>query len=167
MLVFYNANLWSLVIGFVIALPGEAIRLWGVSWTGSETRTTGAAGGTFLIISGPFAYVRNPLYIGNILLYLGFGVMSFALFPYLQIIAICFFLWQYNSIIKYEEKYLYEKFGNDYNNYIKNVRSIIPRLTPYKNSSVEQPPFNFKAGLRSEKRSVQAFISISLVILIY
>ena len=92
--------------------------------------------------------------------------MSFALFPYLQIVAICFFLWQYNSIIKYEEKYLYEKFGNDYNNYIKNVRSIIPRLTPYKNSSVEQPPFNFKAGLRSEKRSVQAFISISLVILI-
>jgi len=166
MLVFYNANLWSLVIGFVIALSGEAIRLWGVSWTGSETRTTGAAGGTFLIISGPFAYVRNPLYIGNILLYLGFGVMSFALFPYLQIVAICFFLWQYNSIIKYEEKYLHEKFGNDYANYIKNVRSIIPRVTPYKNSSLEQPPFNFKAGLRSEKRSVQAFISISLVILI-
>jgi protein-S-isoprenylcysteine O-methyltransferase Ste14 len=166
MLVFYNANLWSLTIGFAIALAGEAIRLWGVSWTGSETRTTGAAGGTFLIISGPFAYVRNPLYIGNILLYLGLGVMSFALFPYLQIIAICFFLWQYHSIIKYEEKYLRDKFGDDYTDYLKNVRSIIPRLTPYKNFSVEQPPFNLKAGLRSEKRSVQAFIGISLVIII-
>jgi len=166
MLAFHNANLWSLVIGFAVALTGEVIRLWGVSWTGSETRTTGAAGGTFLIISGPFAYVRNPLYIGNILLYLGLGIMSFALFPYLQIIAICFFLWQYHAIIKYEEKYLQIKFGNNYTEYTKKVRSIIPRITPYKNSGVDQPPFNIKAGLRSEKRSVQAFISISLVIII-
>lgn len=167
MLVFYNANIWSLIIGFLIALTGEAIRLWGVSWTGSETRTTGAAGGTFLIISGPFAYVRNPLYIGNILLYLGLGIMSFALFPYLQIVAICFFLWQYHLIIKYEEKYLQNKFGNDYIDYIKNVRSIIPRITPYKNSAVDQPPFNLRAGIVSEKRSMQAFMVISLVIIIF
>ena len=167
MLVFYDANIWSLIIGFVIALTGEAIRLWGVSWTGSETRTTGAAGGTFLIISGPFAYVRNPLYIGNILLYLGLGIMSFALFPYLQIIAICFFLWQYHAIIKYEENYLQKKFENDYTDYIRNVRSIIPRITPYKNSAVDQPPFNLRAGLVSEKRSMQAFMVISLVIIIF
>lgn len=166
MLVFYNANIWSLLIGFVVALTGESIRIWGVSWTGSETRTTGAAGGTFLIISGPFAYVRNPLYIGNILLYLGLGIMSFALFPYLQILAICFFLWQYHLIIKYEEKYLRNKFKNDYTDYIRNVRSIVPRITPYKNSAVDQPPFNLKAGLVSEKRSMQAFIGISLVIII-
>jgi len=166
MLVFYDANIWSLIIGFVIALTGEAIRLWGVSWTGSETRTTGAAGGTFLIVSGPFAYVRNPLYIGNILLYLGLGIMSFALFPYLQIIAICFFLWQYHLIIKYEEKYLQNKFENDYTDYVRNVRSIIPRITPYKNSAVDQPPFNLRAGLVSEKRSMQAFMVISLMIII-
>jgi protein-S-isoprenylcysteine O-methyltransferase Ste14 len=166
MLVFYDANIWSLIIGFVIALTGEAIRLWGVSWTGSETRTTGAAGGTFLIVSGPFAYVRNPLYIGNILLYLGLGIMSFALFPYLQIVAICFFLWQYHSIIKYEEKYLQNKFENDYVDYIRNVRSIIPRITPYKNSALDQPPFNLRAGLVSEKRSIQAFMIISFVIII-
>ncbi|MBT8377732.1 MAG: isoprenylcysteine carboxylmethyltransferase family protein [Ignavibacteria bacterium] len=166
MLAFHNANLWSMAIGFVIALTGEAIRLWAVSWTGSETRTTGEAGGTFLIISGPFAYVRNPLYIGNILLYLGLGIMSFALFPYLQIIAVCFFLWQYHSIIKYEEIYLQKTFGEEYENYLKNVRSIIPRFTPYKNSSLEQPLFNLKAGLRSEKRSIQAFISVALAIVI-
>jgi len=167
MLVFYDANIWSLIIGFVIALTGEAIRLWGVSWTGSETRTTGAAGGTFLIVSGPFAYVRNPLYIGNILLYLGLGIMSFALFPYLQIIAICFFLWQYHLIIKYEEKYLQNKFENDYTDYVRNVRSIIPRITPYKNSALDQPPFNLRAGLISEKRSIQAFMVISFVIIIF
>ena len=92
MLAFENANTTSLVVGFLIAVIGELIRFWGVSWAGSETRTTGGVGGSNLIISGPFAYVRNPLYVGNILMYFGLGVMSFALFPYLQIIAIAFFL---------------------------------------------------------------------------
>ena len=66
MLIFENATITSLLIGFVIALFGELIRLWGVSWAGSETRTTGGVGGTYLVISGPFAHVRNPLYVGNI-----------------------------------------------------------------------------------------------------
>ena len=92
MLFFINANIWSLIIGFGFALSGELIRLWGVSWAGSETRTTGSVGGTFLIVSGPFAHVRNPLYVGNIIMYFGLGIMSYALFPYLQIIALAFFV---------------------------------------------------------------------------
>jgi len=93
MLIYADASIVSFIVGFVIALSGEAIRLWGVSWAGSETRTTGAGvGGTFLVISGPFAHVRNPLYVGNILIYLGIGIMSMALFPYLQIIAAVFFI---------------------------------------------------------------------------
>ena len=91
MLIFENASVESLIVGFIIALAGELIRFWGVSWAGSETRTTGSVGGSNLIISGPFAYVRNPLYVGNILMYTGLGVMSFALFPYLHIAGDCFF----------------------------------------------------------------------------
>ena len=41
MFFFENANVWSLIIGFIFALCGELIRLWGVGWAGSETRTTG------------------------------------------------------------------------------------------------------------------------------
>ena len=98
-LAFNNANIWSLILGFLVALTGEFIRLWGVSWAGSETRTTGGVGGTFLITSGPFGHVRNPLYVGNILLYTGFGLMSFALFPYLQVAGFIFFLVQYHFIV--------------------------------------------------------------------
>ena len=90
--------------------------------------------------------------------------MSFALFPYLQIGAICFFLWQYHSIIKYEEKYLLKTFSGEYEDYIENVRSIIPRIKPYRNPAIEQPPFNLMAGLRSEKRSLQALSAVALVI---
>ena len=166
MLIFQQSTPLSLIIGFVIALIGELIRFWGVSWTGSETRTTGGVGGTFLIISGPFAYVRNPLYVGNILMYLGLGIMSFALFPYLQIGAISFFLVQYYYIVGEEEKFLREKFKEQYNDYCKHVPAFFPRLLPYKNKDVLQPTYNPKAGLRSEKRSLQAFIGISVLIVI-
>lgn len=166
MFIFQESTPLTLVIGFAIALIGELIRFLGVSWAGSETRTTGGVGGTFLVISGPFAHVRNPLYVGNILLYFGLGIMSFALFPYLQIGAIIFFLFQYYFIVSEEEKYLLEKFKDDYKDYCKNVPPFFPRIFPYKNKNIVQPPYNPKAGIRSEKRSLQAFISISLLLTI-
>ena len=166
MLIFQESTIWTLIIGFATALLGELIRFWGVSWAGSETRTTGSVGGTFLIISGPFAYVRNPLYVGNILIYLGLGIMSFALFPYLQIVAILFFLLQYYLIVKEEEGYLREKFREDYKNYCEKVPPFFPRLTPYKNTIILQPPFSAAAGFRSETRSLQAFLGIALLLVI-
>jgi len=92
--------------------------------------------------------------------------MSYALFPYLQIIAIIFFLFQYYFIVQEEEKYLREKFKEEYQDYCKHVSAFFPRLFPYKNSEVVQPPYNIKAGLRSETRSLQAFIGISILLVI-
>ena len=167
MIFFANPNIWSLIVGFLIALSGELIRLWGVSWAGSETRTTGGVGGTFLIVSGPFGHVRNPLYVGNILLYLGVGVMSFAIFPYLQIIALIFFYVQYYFIVNEEEDYLKKAFSSEYSEYLKNVPRFIPRLTKYKPANnIQQPPFNIKAGLKSESRSLQAFSIITVIIIL-
>ncbi len=164
-MIFYeNANIWSLILGFCIAVSGELIRLWGVSWAGSETRTTGEVGGSFLIVSGPFAHVRNPLYLGNILIYTGLGVMSFAVFPYLQIAGLLFFYFQYRMIIKEEEKYLQSTFGAAFDDYKRNVPRFIPRISPYKLKSVEQPVFKIKAGLKSEKRSLQALSLVSLTL---
>lgn len=166
MLIFENATPLSLVVGFMIALTGELLRLWGVSWAGSETRTTGGVGGTFLVISGPFAHVRNPLYVGNIFMYLGLGIMSMALFPYLQIVAILFFIFQYHTIVKEEEEFLKTKFTGDYQNYLNNVPRFGWRFTPYKNDSIPQPEFIFSKGLKSETRTLQAFGITALLIVI-
>jgi protein-S-isoprenylcysteine O-methyltransferase Ste14 len=166
MLIFENATITSLVVGIVIAVAGELIRLWGVSWAGSETRTTGGVGGTYLVISGPFAYVRNPLYVGNILMYLGLGIMSMALFPYLQIVAILFFIVQYQFIVKEEEGFLITKFGKDYEKYLQNVPRFLPRATAYKNVSIPQPNYNLSAGLKSETRTLQAFSIVALLIVL-
>jgi protein-S-isoprenylcysteine O-methyltransferase Ste14 len=166
MLIFEDASITSFIIGFAIAVSGELIRLWGVSWAGSETRTTGGVGGTYLVISGPFGHVRNPLYVGNILMYLGLGIMSMALFPYLQIVAILFFIMQYQFIVKEEEGFLVKKFGNDYQKYLENVPRFFPRVTKYKNASIPQPNYSLSAGMKSETRTLQAFSIVALLIVL-
>ncbi|MEJ2505912.1 MAG: isoprenylcysteine carboxylmethyltransferase family protein [Ignavibacteriaceae bacterium] len=166
MIIFAKPFVLSLIFGFVIAIIGELIRFWGVSWAGSETRTTSGVGGSNLIISGPFAYVRNPLYVGNMMLYLGVGIMSWALFPYLQAAAFIFFAIQYYSIVSEEENFLKTEFGEDYKKYCENVPRFFPRIIPYKNPGIEQPEFNSKKGFRSERRTLQAFASIFLIVII-
>ena len=166
MIIFIDATVYSLVIGFFIAITGELIRLWGVNWAGSETRTTGNVGGTYLIIKGPFAYVRNPLYVGNILIYVGLGVMSYALFPYLQILGLLFFGFQYYLIVKSEEEFLSSKFGEAFKDYVLNVPRFLPRITKYVDENIKQPPFKPEAGIRSERRSLQALFGTSLIIII-
>lgn len=166
MLVFQEATPISLAVGFAVALLGEFFRFWGVAYAGSETRRTGEVGATYLVVSGAFAHLRNPLYLGNMLMYLGIGIMSYALFPYLQIVALAFFMWQYFVIIKEEEGFLVQKYGNAYEEYRKSVPKLIPSFKAYPNPGIEQPPFNPKAGLKSEMRTLQAFAFIILIVIV-
>jgi protein-S-isoprenylcysteine O-methyltransferase Ste14 len=165
MLIFAKPTLLTMSIGFLIALIGELIRFLGVCYIGSESRTTGRVGGTKLMVSGPFAYVRNPLYIGNILIYSGIGIMSNALFPYLLIIAVVFFVVQYYMIIIDEEEYLRNEFKEDFEDYFKNVNRFFPKCYAYKKGQTKFN-FDFKKGVSSEKRTIQGF-SISVILLIF
>lgn len=166
MVIFQKATAASLIGGFLVVAIGELFRFWGVVYAGSETRTTGTVGGTFLVTRGAFSHLRNPLYFGNILIYVGIGIMSWSLFPYLQIAALIFFLFQYHVIINGEEEYLRKTFGKQYNEYVKNVPRLMPRLTSYKSENAEQPELNFKAGLRSEKRTLQAITIVTIILLL-
>jgi len=162
MLVFAHPTAGSLAAGFVLALLGEAVRFWGVSIAGTETRTTGTVGGTHLFVDGPFGYVRNPLYVVNMAMYVGVGIMANALAPYLVLIAIAFFLIQYWLIVKKEEEYLSETFGDEYKRYVQNVRRFVPRLTRYAGDHSFHRGADLSRGLQSERRTLQAFSILTI-----
>ena len=92
--------------------------------------------------------------------------MSMALFPYLQIAAFLFFFFQYIIIINEEETFLQSKYGKSYENYCEAVPKLIPSLKRYQNQNLDQPAFNFNAGLSSEKRTLQAITIIILIVII-
>ncbi len=166
MILFAAPTIESLAVGFAIAMLGESLRFWGVSICGSETRTTGAVGATNLITDGPFGHVRNPLYVGNIMIYVGIGIMSNALFPHLQVIALLFFIVQYQLIVSREEEHLQSAFGDEYKHYLENVPRFFPRLIRYKGEHSFHRSPDFRRGLRSETRTLQAFTIVVILILI-
>ena len=164
MLIYAHPNVPSLTVGFCLALCGEAIRFWGVSIAGTETRTTGAVGGTHLFVDGPFGYVRNPLYVGNILMYVGAGIMANALVPYLVIAAFCFFLLQYRIIVMKEEEYLQATFGEEYSRYLLRVPRFVPRLRRYKGEHTFHRGVDLSRGFHSERRTLQAFSILTVAV---
>lgn len=153
----------SLTFGFIVALLGESLRLWGVRHAGGATRTTGNVGaGAVLITHGPFAFVRNPLYLGNFLLSLGLCLMSNAWMPWMLIIFAALFAWQYGMIISLEEEHLQQRFGEVYANYLQHVPRFLPRLTPFQKQNVQVMPL--QRALKIESNTLLSFTAVSLVI---
>ena len=164
-IIFAEPTFETLSIGFAIAIIGESIRFWGVSICGSVTRTTGAVGATNLVTDGPFGFVRNPLYVGNILMYVGCSFTSNSIYPWLQITTPIYFIFQYHIIVLKEEEYLRKVFKEEYSNYEKNVPRFFPRLTKYIGNHSFHRKADLSRGLKSESRTLQSFILISAIML--
>lgn len=167
MLIFMEPTAGSILSGFFIALCGELLRIWAVSYAGSETRTTSGVGGTYLVTQGPYSIVRNPLYIGNIMIYTGLGIMSMSLFPYLQIFAFIFFIFQYYCIILSEEEFLQSKFTSVYTDYKSYVGRFIPLFKKLPDRIRSGLKLNVASGIKSERRSLQAMVIVASLIIIF
>lgn len=165
MLIFARPSAASFLWGLPLAAAGEFLRLWGVSIVGSETRVTGAVGATQLITTGPFAHVRNPLYVGNLLLYTGMGIMSYALFPWLQAVALGYFFLQYRLIVSLEEEFLTGRFGESFERYRVAVPRFVPTFRKYRGEEGQQA-LSWRRGMRSEKRTFQAIVLLTAALVL-
>jgi len=155
----------SFLTGVCICLWGELTRFWGVAYAGSLTRVT-TVGAPEVMMAGPYAHVRNPLYIGNMLMYVGIGVMSNAMLPWLPMVAVAFFIFQYWMIVSLEEEFLEKEFGAGFLEYKKNVPRFIPRLSRYESlAQADQHP-RWLEALRSERRTLQALGVVTLILLV-
>ena len=163
-LVFARPTWTSFFSGLGIMLIGEWIRFRGVAYAGSATRTTEGAGGDRLVTSGPFAHVRNPLYLGNFFLSSGVLIMSWVWMPFMALFFILLFALQYSLIVNLEEEYLAKRFGSEYEAYCSSVRRWIPRVTPYKGKEILSP--NIKKALRSERNTFQSIAAVCILILV-
>jgi protein-S-isoprenylcysteine O-methyltransferase Ste14 len=115
----------EILVGVGLTVTGEAIRFWGVHHIGVISRTRSDRLGP-LVDTGPFAYVRNPLYIGNILLWVGFAVTAGIL--WLAPVVFVLLAVEYHFIVRWEEELLLERRGDEYRAYCERVSRWIPKL---------------------------------------
>jgi protein-S-isoprenylcysteine O-methyltransferase Ste14 len=109
--------------GVAITIAGELIRLWGVHHIGAISRTRSQRLGP-LVATGPFALVRNPLYVGNILLWVGFAIAARML--WLAPIILLLLALEYHAIVRWEETLLEARLGQAYREYAARVPRWIP-----------------------------------------
>jgi len=121
---------WSLT-GAALVAAGEGLRLWALGYIGPESRATAAPGASRLVTFGPYGWVRNPLYVGNVILGAGLALWTGALLPWLALAGAAFFVWQYALISRLEEDELTRLYGWEYRAYRAAVPAWLPRLTPH------------------------------------
>jgi len=142
------------VVGALLVAAGEAVRLAGVAAAGTVTRRRSREVQR-LVTYGVFAWVRNPLYVGNFLIWMGFTVIS-GVHWFLPVAALLFAL-EYTLIVRYEEGVLESIFGSAYLAY----KSRTPRWLPRPPSGErESGPHDWREALRSETSTFMAYAAL-------
>ncbi|WP_228412680.1 methyltransferase family protein [Chryseobacterium sp. SC28] len=138
----------AIVVGLLITILGQAIRgaTIGLAYIvrGGKDKKVYAE---HLVTEGLFSHVRNPLYIGNILMLLGLGILANSLIYTVIIIPI--FLFIYQCIVLAEENFLRKKFGGEFDIYIKRVHRWIPTLAGFRETFANME-FKWKRWLIKE-----------------
>src|SRR4030067_651023 len=148
--VFHNeqAKMWETFFGIAVTLSGQTLRALTVGLVyikrGGKNKQVYAEK---LVQSGIFSHSRNPLYLGNLLILTGVGIVSnswlFVAF------GLPFFVFAYLSIIHAEENYLRNKFGQEFKDYCSRVNRIIPNLSGM-GSTIRTMEFDWKRLIAKE-----------------
>jgi len=116
------------VIGVMVTSVGQTVRALTIGLAyikrGGKNRKIYAKE---LVKEGIFAHCRNPLYLGNILIITGLGIVSHSLL--FTLIGIPLFIFLYLAIIRAEEHFLAGEFGQEYIEYCRNVNRFIPKFS--------------------------------------
>lgn len=112
---------------WMLILSGEGLRIWGVGYIGRKSRSSDIHAAR-LVTEGPYAYTRNPLYLGGFLMTMGLSLLTGSVW----IMAGCAAYWVfvYRPIIHAEEQFLAQAFGPTYDAYRRAVPRWWPRLRP-------------------------------------
>ena len=160
LLLFAHPTARTATVGTLLILLGSVARIYAVAFMSDDGRDN--VGVDYLVTTGPFAIVRNPLYIGNLIITL--GVIFYAGVIWLGLPMLLFFLFQYHCITKYEENSLLAKFGDDYQRYMDRVPAWIPLKAPIADDFPVPP--SISAAFVAEKKSLAAIGAILFLLML-
>ena len=143
------------LIAGILILLGEAFRLAGVSAAGSVTRRR-SRNVQRLVTYGVFSWMRNPLYVGNFLIWIGFVVGS-GVWWFIPV-AIVLFAVEYSLIVRYEEGVLESIFGDEYVQY----KGRTPRWFPRPPATKSTGPHDLGEALRSEVSTFAQYAALAV-----
>ncbi|HEY6764793.1 MAG TPA: isoprenylcysteine carboxylmethyltransferase family protein [Candidatus Sulfotelmatobacter sp.] len=146
-------NWTSIGVGVLLIVPGLLLRAM-ASGHVSKNET--------LAVSGPYAYTRNPLYLGSLLLGVGFAVAGRSV--WVGVLLVLMFFAIYIPVIRGEEKFLKDKFPG-FEEYSARVPRVFPRLRLQRTSN-NQGDASFSAHLYLKHREYQAAVGTIIILVV-
>ena len=137
-------NLLFIGLSLLLVIPGVCLRAYASGYVKKNAELT---------VTGPYAYTRNPLYLGSMLIAFGFALASRSIWIAVALAAL--FAIIYVPVIQGEEQFLRSTFP-DFDAYAKRVPRLLPRLRPETRQSGESGAFS--AALYQKHREYNALI---------
>lgn len=160
-----NYYWWPIILGLLITLTGQAIRgaTIGLAYIvrGGKDKKVYAEE---LVTQGIFNHCRNPLYVGNILMLLGVGVLANSLLYVIVVIPL--FLFIYQTIVLAEEYFLLKEFGPAFTFYCRRVNRWLPNLNGI-DQTFRNMHFNWSRWILKEYNTQFIWLTGILIILLF
>ncbi|HUQ49756.1 MAG TPA: isoprenylcysteine carboxylmethyltransferase family protein [Terriglobales bacterium] len=138
---------WSIAASLLVVVPGLWLRAIAAGHVKKNAELT---------TTGPYAYTRNPLYLGSVLIAIGFAVAARSLWVGLVLVALFFAI--YIPVIKSEEEFLRATFP-EFDSYSARVPRLFPKI------SADASPGAFESGLYRRHREYNALIGALFIYL--
>jgi protein-S-isoprenylcysteine O-methyltransferase Ste14 len=145
-----------IIVGALVAALGAFLRIWASAWLGHGVVLSGQMQSATLMADGPYRYLRNPLYLGILLVFAALALLmpaSGAVFS--MIMATAFQLY----LIFAEEKFLNTQIGDPYRAYLRSVPRLFPRLRTTLAPTGNQP--HWLQAVLSELLPIGVFVTIA------
>ena len=144
-----------------LALVGQVVRFFTVGFVprGTSGRNTRGQVAEVLNTSGMYAVVRNPIYLGNFIIW--FGLSLFMKSVWFTTVIVLFFTIFYERIIFREEAFLRQKFGEVFMRWAATTPAIMPKFKNWRPPSL---PFSFKSAIVREYGTFFAIITTFTVL---
>lgn len=150
----YTEPHWVLVVGAVLFVAGELLRVWATGHLRKDE---------VLTISGPYRHLRNPMYLGTLLIVTGLLAAGGDGMLWIVFLAV-FCLYYIPRKERREGKRLLRKFGMDYAQYVVSVSSLVPRLKPYEAAAAAR--FSFQQVLRNNEHQTALSLLVAVAVLV-
>lgn len=149
--------------GLAACLLGQALRAWvlGLVQHGTSGQNDYLEA-VALNTAGPYAHVRNPLYVGNFLICLGLALLAGHLWA--GVLGLGFFAFEYAFIVPAEEGFLRSRFGAAFDAYCAQVPRWLWRLSAAPSSQQLASTFDWRRALKKEHNPFCAWMSGVLVL---
>ncbi len=138
--------------GVGLVVLGEIVRFWSAGYIAKDAE---------IATGGPYAYVRNPLYFGSLLLAVGYGLIS-GLGLWGVGLMVALFLVFHLAAIFYEEAFLTAKFGAPYLDYVRRVPRLLPSPLPRTTGAGR---FEWAQALKNREQTSATFALIFVLLL--